>query len=145
MLDLILTHNKLPQWSRIFEKLMVPLLVMNSMYDILPVSSRSTLILSSHLPLGLPRGFYYKTNPTHYSTNAFHSGCHVCVSISITTYIKESSKYTVSLFVWYRFLQVCDCTVTSHNLADRRMYKVFWMGCKGQSSPWKWPRRDVEV
>ena len=116
MLDLTLTHNKLPPWSRIFEKLMGPLLVMNSVYDILPVSSRSTLILSSHLQVGLPSGFYHKTNPTHFSTNAFHAGCHVCVGISITTYIKEFSKYTVSLFVQYRFLQVFDCTVTSHNL-----------------------------
>ena len=118
MLDLILTHNKLPQWSRIFEKLMVPLLVMNSMYDILPVSSRSTLILSSHLPLGLPSGLYHNTTPTHFSTNAFHSGCHVCVSISITTYIKESSNYILSFFVQYRSLQLFNCTVTSHNLAD---------------------------
>jgi len=91
---------------------------MNLVYDILPVCSISTLILSSHLPLGLPSGLYHNTTPTHFSTNAFHSGCHVCVSISITTYIKESSNYILSFFVQYRSLQLFNCTVTSHNLAD---------------------------
>jgi len=74
----------------------------------------------SHLQVGIPSGFYHKTNPAHFSTNAFHLGCHVCDHISNTSYIKESSKYTVSLFVRRRFLQD-DCTVTSHNLANVRI------------------------
>jgi len=84
---------------------------MNSVYDILLLCSRSTLILSSHLQVGLPSGFYHKTIPTHFSTNAVHSGCHVCASISSTLHFKESCKCTASLFVQYRFLQVFNYTV----------------------------------
>ena len=95
-----------------------PLSKMNLVYDILPLCSISTLILSSHLPVGLPSGFYHKTTLTYFSTNAFHSGCHVCASISSTLHFKESSKCTASPFVQYRSLQLFNCTVTSHNLAD---------------------------
>jgi hypothetical protein len=68
----------------------------------------------SHLQVGLPSGFYHKTTPTHFSTNAFHSVCHVCVSISSTSHFKEYFTCTVSSFVQYRFLQIFTCTVTSH-------------------------------
>ena len=91
---------------------------MNLVNDILHLCSIPTLILPSHLQVGLPSGFYHKTTLTYFSTNAFHSGCHVYASISSTLHFKESSKCTASLFVQYRSLQLFNCTVTSHNLAD---------------------------
>ena len=91
---------------------------MNSVYDILPLCSRTILILSSHLQVHLPSGSYHRTTPTHFSTNAFHSGCRVCTSISSTLHFKESCKCTASSFFQYRFMQVFNCTVISHNLAD---------------------------